>query len=225
MINEKNKTEIIDRYLNGTLDAATLAEVEQKVQEDAGFRNEVDAQKALIGQLQWEGREKLRGHLKTLHRRNFPEDVPGGIVKKDRDISSRKLWLAVAASVALLVVAFLLFFPDNQKRERHSIGKEMHMKVPLYVSGSDGLGFSGRSDIKATDSVNVSIISGTEYRHHYRFDDTLKLYISEFSTNEDLTVTYHRENNVYRLLWDGELYDIDRGFGRLDRLRKSMDPD
>ncbi len=222
MITEENKTEIIDGYLNGTLDVDMLAEVEYKMREDADFKMEVELQKALVGQLQWEGREKLRGHLKTLHKQNFPEDSTESI-GEDRNHSSRKLWLGMAASVALLFVAGLIFFLANQKPTQRPAENGMHVKVPLYTTEGNGLGFAGKPDATATDSINVIVISGTEYQHHYQFDDTLKLYLNQFSMADELSVTYDKANNTYQLLWNNVSYEVDRGFGRLDMLKKSVD--
>lgn len=67
MINDSNKTEIIDLYLSGDLDADLLKEFEAKLNQEEAFRNEVSIQRAITKNIRKAGREDLRKMLKFIH--------------------------------------------------------------------------------------------------------------------------------------------------------------
>lgn len=104
-------TERIDRYLNGQMDEAEKAAFEQEVQTNPALAEELALHKSMERWLQKrQKRAALKVDLETLSDEFFSEKVEKGRVISMA--SRRRLILAVAASVVLLVIAWLALQPS-----------------------------------------------------------------------------------------------------------------
>lgn len=193
MINDNNKTEIIDQYLEGTLDDVQRKEVEDLIQTDASFRAEVALQRRIIQHVQEQERDTLRNELSDLFTRE--EDTS----REDARVvalSRRNVYYAIAASVLVLITAgiFIWMNPSTD---------------PLAGSIAVHLPEGSRGDLPAgiPEQIPVMIIEDhPEYDFHYQFGDTLKLYGTfELST---LSVEYEPNQESYSLLLNQDAYPI-----------------
>jgi hypothetical protein len=73
MIHDKDKTNIIDQYLAKTLDGKLLQGVEELINTDANFRQEVALQQKIISVVRDRERESLRIKLAELFNSQFRE--------------------------------------------------------------------------------------------------------------------------------------------------------
>ncbi|MEK6479382.1 hypothetical protein WJR50_17700 [Catalinimonas sp. 4WD22] len=71
MINEEDKTYIIDQYLAGTLNDKLQLELEERINEDAEFRREVALQQKIIRTVRNRERDSIRNALAELFDSEF----------------------------------------------------------------------------------------------------------------------------------------------------------
>ncbi|WKN32467.1 hypothetical protein PZB74_03785 [Porifericola rhodea] len=189
MINDDNKTEIIDKYLEGSLDLATRQEVEQKMQEDEAFREEVSLQQRIIQAVRKQERAALKQELSDI----FEQEND-----KVRVLSKRNIYYAVAASILLVVAAGIFLWINTANSTVDGV-----LAVQLVE------GARGELPANIPDQVPTLIFKNeAQYNFHYQFGDTLKLY-GNFSL-EQLQLAYEPNHNNYRLLVDDESYPIQK---------------
>lgn len=190
MINDENKTEIIDLYLEGNLSEELQQEVEERMQTDALFRQEVALQKKVIKVIQDTEREKLKEEISSI----FDE----GNENKEAPVipmQNRRLRYAIAASVSLLLVAATLFFIL-----RPSTDVDVQYLAVNLPSGTRGELPDG-----VPEELPVLIYNDNQdYNFHYQLSDTLKLY-GPFNV-EELSLTYEPNRGNYLLTTSQETY-------------------
>lgn len=197
MINEENKTEIIEQYLEGSLDEKQRLEVEERMQTDAAFRAEVALQRSIIKNVQELERDALRSEISELFAEeedHFQEETQ----QEDKVValSRRNVYYAIAAS-ALLVITASIFIWMNLSTD------------PLAGSVAVHLPEGSRGDLppEVPEQIPVLIIEDhPEYDFHYRFGDTLKLY-GTFSLSA-LSIEYEPNQDRYALQIAQDTYPI-----------------
>jgi tetratricopeptide (TPR) repeat protein len=104
MITDRNKTELIEKYLRGELDGDLLNFFREKLSSDRAFLDEVNMQKELTEAIRGVGRDRLKVRFKSFH-----EDVLSYHSNNRRE--NRIPFYAVAAtlSIVLLGLAYYLF--------------------------------------------------------------------------------------------------------------------
>lgn len=200
MINEDNKTEIIDQYLKGTLNPELVKEVEERIQIDAAFRHEVALQERIIRTIRESERTFLHKELdhmfdETLGRKDTDKDEPPIIplAKQNRNY-------AVAAVVALLIVAGVAFWWN---------GKQSSEQEVRYMAVNLPAGSRGTLPASVADSIPMLIISHEMlYDFHYQFDDTLKLY--GYFQQKEMLLIYEPTRQTYELKIDGQYYPLSK---------------
>lgn len=127
MINDTNKTEIIEQYLLGKLNPELLEEFKQKLAADDQFKAEVALEQALFRNLQVAGRKQQRLKLEAFHQelvrpalkvepeeRQEEEEKParGKVIQFP---VKRFGWMA-AASIAMIIGTTLILNPFSGNR-------------------------------------------------------------------------------------------------------------
>ncbi len=197
MINDENKTKIIDEYLAGTLDDDLRQEVEERIKSDAAFRREVALQDKIIQTVRNQERQAMRNKLEATYQQTAGKETAVSQEADVKPLSNRRNYYAIAATIALLIAAGILFFLYRQSAE------------PNFGYVAVQLPDGSRGDLPATvpDSLPLLIMPGDEaYPFHYRFGDTLALY-GDFSL-ESLQVTYEPNREAWTLGISGQTYAI-----------------
>lgn len=182
MINDENKTEIIDLYLEGSLSEELQREVEERMQTDPLFRQEVAVQKKVIKVIQEEERSKLKEEMKVI----FEED--DNQQAKVIPIQRSRFSYAVAAAVSLLLIAAALFFV---LRPTDAEVQYLAVSLPTGTRGELPDGVPKKFPVQI-DADNQ------QYNFHYQLGDTLKLYGS-FSW-ENLSLVFEPNRRNYMML-------------------------
>lgn len=193
MINEENKTELIEQYLHGELRDKDLNEFKERMQSDPAFRWEV----ALQQKIAFAVREEQRGHMKAKISKIFQEEIKEKGVTPVINIRSRRINLGIAAAFTLLLAAgtvFLLLRKDEPETQL----AYLEVRLPKGVRGG----------LPLADSLAVQIIRGEDdYSFHYRLGDTLNLY-GDFHP-EELQLFYDPNQKQYFLWLKDKNYPLD----------------
>jgi tetratricopeptide (TPR) repeat protein len=112
---EQVNTKLIERYFEGDLDAAELATVSQKLQDDPAFAEAFQLEEDLLAGIAVAGNQALRQRLNAIH-----ETV---VVKKDAPVvpmRSRRnwIWLAAAAFIGAVVLGKVLWDGRDKTTEQ-----------------------------------------------------------------------------------------------------------
>ncbi len=213
-INKKNKFQVIEQYFKNELDDDAKKIFDQKYETEPAFREEV---------------EKYRLVSQTF--RNLTDDAVSRIEKiliEEQEVSQQpkrmvpiwknKTYLAVAASLALIIVSGIVFFANyHQQPDEFAESKVMNQFNKEIIPG-ENLGFAESPD-KFSETINVQIIENENYQNHYQFvNDTLKLYLGVTVSSENITIKKRAQD--YSLNLNGELYELDRGFNTIRPLLK-----
>lgn len=205
---ENETTELIDQYLLDQLDAPARQVVENRIQTDARFAEEVAVQRAIVRQARWLGREGLRQQLKTIAAANAQTPESVGATPVIPLHSARSIWPYLAIAASLLLIMGIWFWDTQSTGSGHggtSTESSVAVTIPLIQSGSvPAMGFATRSD---TTEITVLVYPGPT-SGQYRFDDTLRLY-GPFDPAK-LSVTYLPDSAVYRLHVGSNVFPLER---------------
>lgn len=113
MMDRQTRMEWIDRYLLDELKDEELDQFRQRLQSDAGFRQQVELQQAIFRQTRKIGQEELRQQLKEMHHRLAPpwpvespeasyQAAPPPEEQAEGGRAGRYPWYAIMAYLALL---------------------------------------------------------------------------------------------------------------------------
>ncbi|GAA4399640.1 hypothetical protein GCM10023187_11830 [Nibrella viscosa] len=227
-MSDKNLTERIDDYLSDALSAADRRAFEQQMQTDPVLQEEVELQRALIAQLRIRGAGNLKAQMRQW------ETESAGEAARVRPLwpGRRIIWLA-ASVVAVLSLGIWIWTvqrgtpgdemavqskPPTTGEPVPSAGRVI--RLPVETADRNGLGYAG--DEPDRDSIWVRLLSNPAYPAHYRFTDSLYLYLSAYRPEQDqLRLRYDARNNAYHLsINDSVTYNLEKGFQRIRPLMK-----
>jgi len=114
---DTNKEDIVEQYVQGQLKGSRLEEFKQKLALDDRLRKQVEVEEAIIKNLKREGRHAYKLKLQRLHQQmnaGTESNKPAGRQvslgeRRLRLFSAHRYWWLVAASVALFLVCTLLY--------------------------------------------------------------------------------------------------------------------
>ena len=213
MINDENRTDLIDQYLDGELSGEALQEFEEQMDSDRDFRKEVALQQKIVHTIKEKERNELRNTIKQLFEEEIEsKNLPTTDTLEDQDQeddtkvvdiapSPTPLWryVAIAAAIGLLIAAAIVLLSRQPGSSENQFA---------YLEVSVPPGGRGELPTQIPDSLAVEIISQhPEYSSHYQLGDTLKLY-GDFSI-DDLTIYYEPNAELYLLLMDDTEYSLD----------------
>lgn len=190
MINDQNKIEIIDLYLENALPEKLRREVEERIKNDYYFRNEVELQRKVIAMIQEEERGEMKKELDIL----FESDEEATADSKFVNMQGRSRYYAIAASVGLAILAAALFFFTQNTEPEVSY---LAVRLPEGARGS----------VLENISLKMPVLIYTdheEYQQHYQLGDTLRLY-GNFDP-EELSLEYEPNQKIYLLTTGEETY-------------------
>jgi hypothetical protein len=240
LINEDNKTELIDAYLDGRLNKDELREFEDKLKIDSDLRGEIQAQRAVRRYIVQKGRVELKNKLKQFHQemlgadQNLEKDTKevfltpqskekGELIKNKPVIFStnRRVNFAIAAAIIVLIVS--IFAIINPTQPPHSDGLLAGGKVfqiELKQLNQQSAGIAG-NEIPISDSLTLIIKESDQYTFHYQFTKELTIYAQYLDPNlSKVFVEHDSEKNIYTLVVDGKRYLLERGFIDINPLKE-----
>ncbi|MGD1890454.1 MAG: hypothetical protein ACFB15_07645 [Cyclobacteriaceae bacterium] len=174
MINEEDKTDIIDQYLAGTLDGELQLEVEDRINTDAEFRREVALQQKIIRNVRNRERESIRNELAELFTAEYGKqkksETEEATIEDEAKVIPfyRRQWFsAIAASVAFALIAGLTIWYTTETDDTVLYAGKIEVQKPR----------SGDIPPSVPDSLQVQIITDNDqYNFHYQFEGQLILY-------------------------------------------------
>ncbi|KAA5541576.1 tetratricopeptide repeat protein [Adhaeribacter rhizoryzae] len=125
MIDDANKNELIEQYVQGKLSGNVLAEFKNKLAADAAFRNDVALEQAIVRNLKAAGRNAMRLQFENYHQeisqesyRYAPTQAEPSWADKIKEFINDKLawlnakpyWAMAAATIILIITSTLIFF-------------------------------------------------------------------------------------------------------------------
>lgn len=186
MINEEDREEWIEQYLERKLTGEALEEFEGKKASDAAFCREIALQQKIVRNIQHIGRERLRMQLKVIHQHmvGYPTENDGKAAILPKNDTN---YYTIAAILILLIASkfgFVLVYriPD----------KSMLAILPVEIIGST------ETTRSSTEMINVAIFPPADaLDFHYHFTDTLNLY-GPFDAKE-IRLYYNMHTHEYLL--------------------------
>ncbi|MEM9823469.1 MAG: hypothetical protein AAF985_20465, partial [Bacteroidota bacterium] len=130
---EAEKYEKIERYLNGQMSDAEMERFEQSMGKDAALRNDVQLHRDLAQTLKGDQVHRLRATLKEVDQKwTHAPAKKEGKVRLLRPIT----WLAIAATMALLVVSYFVFQPARPSHQ--DLFAENFAPYPMVLNQRSG---------------------------------------------------------------------------------------
>jgi len=218
MTGEENITQLIDQYLAGKLSPDRMKSVQQRMQEDPLFEEQVKAQQLIKDFFDRKWKKDTMDQLATLqHTFNTQHDR-----RKNRFLNTQKpdtRMLAIAASIALFIAVAIWHFGFPSLQPTPSLSDGIVRTFPLYEENTTDLGFGSSNAF--IDSLVVNIVPTSKNPLAYQFQDTLKLFINSTSFDKSqFQLTYNREKDLYTLRINESVYVLERGFVNIKPLRK-----
>lgn len=173
---DEQDLELIEKYLHGKLDAPELESFENRLKADQTFAEEVNDYKGIIVGIDEYGRDRFSATVA-----GWEQEVKGPSKKKEGKVVSFKNYLAMAASLALLLISgYFLFF--NQSNESRLFAQYFQPYENITSARSDDQGAQllqdGMSayDIKDYDQAIVPL---KNYLQSNQADPTTLFYLGE----------------------------------------------
>lgn len=110
-MNEAQKSEWVQRYLEGELAGQELLDFEQHLEEDLELQTLLEEFKILVGGIRYHGRKQAWDEISALEADAEANETLGHFSIGER---TRTLYWAVAATVAILAVCVAYFINNNQ---------------------------------------------------------------------------------------------------------------
>ncbi|MGK7394688.1 MAG: hypothetical protein ACNS62_08945 [Candidatus Cyclobacteriaceae bacterium M3_2C_046] len=214
-INNQNKHQIIEKYFKNELDAASQQVFQEKYENDPDFKEEVDRYELITYTFQNLSDDAAQRIEKILQNQQAqPEEQSARVVPLWR----KKSFLAVAASVALVMVAGIVFWVSDDQPAAYTAEAEIMNSFSLGIKPGDNLGFSEQPD-RVTDSVQILIVKHDQWDRHYQYlNDTIRLFLNQNISPEAISLEQREQD--YLLKIQDENYLIDRGFETIKPLKK-----
>ena len=176
----ENTYQLFDDYLNNTLFEDQINEFEKRLETDPYFRKEFEAHKLVLGAIYGQKDKELLSEL---------------AMEKVRVL---KTWhyMSIAASILILAV-FVFKNPFNQEEVLLTEGNGQKIS---YMVTSEALAFTS-----TTDSL-VLQLNHIKGKDRYEFGDTLKLFLTIYPVEINVSLKYYEDSNKYEITIDEKKY-------------------
>ncbi|MCF0073498.1 hypothetical protein LZD49_23670 [Dyadobacter sp. CY261] len=212
----EDRTERIDRYLENTLSPAKKIAFENEMAANADFRLEVEAQEAVRNLISSQAeKENLRQLFATFHAEM--EAMPTGkeesqvneYLQNKKGIQRQLQWsnwsyMAIAASVAILIIGVWTVWNNTKltggltgnKSEIRVDERNEVFRVPMLSWKTEGF----KPVLQDRRMIDVTIVRSKEYHSHYRFTDILEIYSDKLTEKQQkISIAYDVDLQQYRL--------------------------
>lgn len=233
LVNDENKIELIDAYLDGRLGSDEVVGFETELKGNNDLRMEVQAQKAVRKNMVIQGRKELKIKLKVLHEEMLAENRDGSGVKdllmgnyasdagKSAAFSYRRKTIYAVAAAVIVLIASVFAFVSYQGSKQSEIAKQgKTYKIEMKDLGQVVMSFGGKESL-VSDSLVLFVKGDDKYDFHYQFTDTLTIFSSSLDPmSGNIYVEHDTTKKSYLLIIDGKRYPLERGFIDINPLRQ-----
>lgn len=214
-INNQNKHEIIEKYFKNELNAASEQVFEEKYENDPEFQKEVERFEIIAFSFKNLSIDASKRIENILQDHELKLEKPG---TKVVPIWRKKSFLAVAASVAIVMVTVIIFLLKDNQANTYTAKGEFLNSFSIGIEPGENLGFSDQPG-SVTDSVHILIIKHDQWNQHYQYlNDTLRLFLNQNISPEKISLEQQEQDYILRI--KEKAYLIDRGFEVIKPLKK-----
>ncbi|GGH46789.1 hypothetical protein GCM10007423_46800 [Dyadobacter endophyticus] len=217
----EDKTERIDRYLDDMLTPEEKIAFEAEMAANPDFRFEMEAQEAVRNLISSQAeKEDLRRMFTTFHHEldALPIAADESSSKKKKGILRKLQWSnwsysAIAASVAILIIGVWTVWNNINPAGNNATGnQEIRVdernevfRVPLLSWKTVDF----KPVLQDKQLIDATIIRSREYRSHYRFNDILEIYSDKLTEKQQkISIAYDVDTKQYRLHIGNNSYPI-----------------
>jgi hypothetical protein len=236
MMDDENKAELIDRYLDQELSPAEKTLFEQSLKNDTELKLEVEAQNAVRNMIILQGEKAALSKMfdafhhqmetpETLAEENHDSKIVVPDAESDKKRRSKKIfeiqwgnwsYMAVAASVALTIIGFWTVFKDrsvfDDQMEIRNNADDEAFRIPFLTWRT----VENKPVLQDRKFIDLKITRKTENKFHYRFKSFLEIYSDSLTgKNDKITLQYDQDSGVYKLWIGKRIYII----GKTDTIR------
>jgi len=236
MIEENNITDLIDRYLYGGLNEKELNLFEEKLRSDEIFRQEVEAQKAVIKSIQNNAKEDLRNFIKGISLEEKPKNknisllvklsvaatililISIGIVLKDDIFKGDKPIISNIDTTKIIHDTLIQTIPENIKHIANIIPKDttynklnqsenkIYKTIVVPVKEIGGNGFGFAEETTTIDYIFVRYIKSTIYKNNYSYFNDTLSIYTDNKKLKEIKIQYNRSKKIYYFIIDKKKY-------------------
>jgi tetratricopeptide (TPR) repeat protein len=220
MINNRNKTEIIERYLQGELEDDMLILFQEKIETDSEFKREVEVQQMMLQNIKRTGRQELKQYLKEIHKdvqdsgsiekenqwrhtvKNERAEKPGLVLQNSRN---KLFLLKVAATSTVVVIAITMWYAATISIQKMYAEKFISYQMPLtrgsahdqdYVKRfyvvNDFNGYIQHYEADTDRSIHEVFLAGNAYLNLSQPGEAIIAFTEVVKRNADLSVKERR---------------------------------
>jgi tetratricopeptide (TPR) repeat protein len=220
MINNRNKTEIIERYLQGELEDDMLIMFREKIETDSEFKREVEVQQLMLQNIKRTGRHELKQYLKEIHKDvqdsgaiekenqlrhtvNYERaEKPGLILQNSRN---KLFFLKVAATSSVVIIAITLWYAATISTQQMYTEKFISYQIPLtrgsahdqdYVKRfyvvNDFNGYIQHYETDTDRSIHEIFLAGNAYLNLSQPKEAIISFTEVVKRNADLSIKERR---------------------------------
>ncbi|TAH18969.1 MAG: hypothetical protein EAZ08_09920 [Cytophagales bacterium] len=238
LINDDNKSELIDAYLDGRMSTEDVAAFAIELKNDADLRVEVQAQKAVRKSMVLQGRKEMKLKLKAFHaemqEENNSENANKEAIMRSIGVGGKteekvkpvifsyrsKTMYAIAAAVVVLMVSSIAFFAYREQKQDALAKQGKVYKIEMKDLGQVAMSFAGKESPVSTSLV-LFLKGDDKYNFHYQFTDTLTIFSKYLDpANANIYVEHDAGKKTYLLIIDGKRYPLERGFIDINPLKQ-----
>lgn len=239
LINDDNKSELVDAYLDGRMSTEDVAAFATEMKNNSDLLMEVQAQKAVRKNMILQGRKELKLKLKTFHAEMQEESNSESANKEAviRSITAKvdekekpaifsyrsKTMYAIAAAVIVLLVSSVAFFAYREQKQDALAKQGKAYKIEMKDLGQVAMSFAGKESPVSTSLV-LFLKGDDKYHFHYQFTDTLTIFSKYLDpANANIYVEHDTGKKTYLLIIDGKRYPLERGFIDINPLKQESE--
>lgn len=221
----EDRTERIDRYLDDALTPEEKLAFETEMAADPDFQLEVEAQEAVRNLISSQAeKEGLRHLFATFHtelqlvQATTDEHEESSSQQQKKGIQRKLQWgnwsyTAIAASVAILIIGVWTVW-NNIRPTGSDVtsGQEIRIDARNEVFRIPLLSWKTvdyKPVLQEKQMIDATIIRSKAYRSHYRFGDILEIYSDKLTEKQQkISIAYDVDTKQYRLHIGNNSYPI-----------------
>jgi hypothetical protein len=225
MLTQDNLTEWIDNYLDKTLSVEELSIFEDYVVNHPETKKAIAAQKLVREALRKNGRATLKAQLKQVHTEMLQENnaVPF-YTHSTTENKRRYLLVGAAAAIFLMVAVGVYLFTNPIEKQGNLVATHQKIvKIEYLEQNNEAQGFAGDGTTGKDYKTLVLRHTNTYDKPHYEFisPDTITLFSNNLDpTQQKIQLQYDNATNTYKLLIDGQAFEVEQGFKGIRELKK-----
>lgn len=209
--------EQIDQYLDGSLSGTPLKEFEDRLQSDTGLKALVEEQRLIIRSINKKELSDVRKKLSSFHEGLNSENTTTSTQSEsiERTLPKRNpigKWLAIAASILLLVGSYFMFFSNSSNTSNEIVNQVEQEQEDLVASSGDykKIPVQNKAGLKK-GTISLLITPSEKEDFQYTLSkDLLVLFINKERIPSVESISFFKEESplTYFLQLEGKYYKL-----------------